>query len=64
MPSPNDNKLHLLPLAGRGSSNWAVIQAARDLAPDHVRIGDFDPRAASPYDGGRSNSTQRWRDVS
>ncbi len=54
MQSPNDNETHILALAGsfrQGSLNQALIHAARELAPDHVRIDDFDLRAVPFYDG-------------
>ena len=34
-----------------GSFNQALIRAARELAPEHVRIDDFDLRTVPFYDG-------------
>jgi NAD(P)H-dependent FMN reductase len=45
MQSQNGNEIHVLALAGSfrsGSFNQALIRAARELAPEHVRIGDLD----------------------
>src|SRR5215207_3730739 len=46
--------IRILALAGslrKGSLNQALIHAARELAPDHVRIEDFDLRTVPFYDG-------------
>lgn len=54
MKSLNSSKIHVLALAGsfrKGSLNQALIRAARELAPDHVRIDDFDLRTLPFYDG-------------
>ncbi len=54
MQSPNDNDISILALAGsfrKGSLNQALIHAARELAPDHVQIDDFDLRTVPFYDG-------------
>ena len=54
MQSQNGNEIHVLALAGSfrsGSFNQALIQAAREMAPKHVRIGDLDLRTLPFYDG-------------
>jgi chromate reductase, NAD(P)H dehydrogenase (quinone) len=54
MQSPNGNGIRIPPLAGSfrmGSFNHALIRAAREPAPYHVRIVDFDLRTAPFYDG-------------
>ncbi len=54
MQTPNDDKIRILALAGsfrKGSLNQALIRAARELAPDHVQIDDFDLRTVPFYDG-------------
>lgn len=54
MQLPNDGKIRVLALVGSfrsGSYNQALIRAARELAPDHVRIVDFDLRTVPFYDG-------------
>lgn len=54
MRSPNDDKIRVLALAGsfrKGSFNQALIRAARELALEHARIGDFDLRKVPFYDG-------------
>lgn len=54
MQLPNENEIHILALAGsfrKGSFNQALIRAACELAPEHVRISDFDLRTLPFYDG-------------
>ena len=54
MQSPKKNEVRILALAGSfrsGSFNQALIRAARELAPEHVRIDDFDLRTVPFYDG-------------
>lgn len=54
MQLPSDNDIHILALAGsfrQGSLNQALIRAAREVAPDHVHIYDFDLRRVPFYDG-------------
>ena len=54
MQSPNGNGIRIPALAGsfrKGSFNQALIRAAREPAPDHVRIDDLDLRTAPFYDG-------------
>lgn len=54
MRSQNDNEVRILALAGSfrsGSYNQALIRAARELAPGHVRIEAFDLRTVPFYDG-------------
>ncbi len=54
MRSPNGEKIRVLALAGSfrsGSLNQALIRAACELAPDHVRIHDYDLRTVPFYDG-------------
>src|SRR5918911_352109 len=54
MQSPNDNAIRVLALAGsfrKGSLNQALIQTARELAPDRVRIDGFGLRTVPFYDG-------------
>ena len=54
MQSPNYDEVRVLALAGsfrKGSLNQALIQAANELAPDHVQIHDFDLRIVPFYDG-------------
>lgn len=54
MQSPNDDDIRILALAGsfrKGSLNQALIRAARELAPDHVRFEDFHLRTVPFYDG-------------
>ena len=54
MRSQNENEVRILALAGSfrsGSYNQALILAARELAPGHVRINDFDLRTVPFYDG-------------
>lgn len=54
MQPQNGNDIHILALAGsfrRGSSNQALIRAARELAPGGVRIDDLDLRTLPFYDG-------------
>ncbi len=50
----SQNEVRILALAGSfrsGSFNQALIRGARELAPDHVRIVDFDLRTIPFYDG-------------
>ena len=54
MQSPKKNEVRILALVGSfrsGSFNQALIRAARELAPEHVRIDDFDLRTVPFYDG-------------
>ncbi|MDQ3437222.1 MAG: NAD(P)H-dependent oxidoreductase [Actinomycetota bacterium] len=54
MQSQNGNEIRILALAGSfrsGSFNQALIRAAREMAPDHIRIGDLDLRTLPFYDG-------------
>ena len=54
MQSQNGDEIHVLALAGSfrsGSFNQALIRAARELAPEHVRIGDLDLSTLPFYDG-------------
>jgi chromate reductase len=55
MQSPkNGNEIRILALAGSfrgGSFNLALIQEARELAPDHVRIDALDLRTVPCYHG-------------
>lgn len=54
MRSQNENEVRILALAGSfrsGSYNQALIRAARELAPGHVRIDGFDLRTIPFYDG-------------
>lgn len=54
MHSPNHEDVRILALAGSFRSesfNQALIRAARELAPGHVQIDDFDLRTVPFYDG-------------
>ena len=55
MQPPDGNEtIRILALSGSyraGSFNRALIRAARELAPEHVRIDDFDLRTVPFYDG-------------
>ena len=55
MQPPHGNEtIRILALSGSyrtGSFNQALIRAARELAPEHVRIDDFDLRTVPFYDG-------------
>ena len=58
MQSQNGNDIHILALAGSfrsGSFNQVLVRAARELArelaPEHVRIGDLDLSTLPFYDG-------------
>ncbi len=52
MQSPiHENEILILALSGSFRSesfNQALIRGARELAPDHIRIDDFDPTRALP----------------
>jgi len=50
----NGNDVRIFALAGsfrKGSLNQALIRAAREFAPEHVQIDDFDLRTLPFYDG-------------
>ncbi len=54
MRASNNNGIRVLALAGSfrsGSLNQALIRAARELAPERVRIDDFDLGTVPFYDG-------------
>lgn len=54
MRSLNENEIHILALAGSfrsGSFNQVLIREARELAPGHVWIHNFDLRTVPLYDG-------------
>ena len=54
MQYSNGDGVHILALAGsfrKGSLNQALIWATRELAPERVRISDFDLRTLPFYDG-------------
>ena len=54
MQHSKGDDVHILALAGsfrKGSLNQALIRAARELAPEHVRIGDLDLSTLPFYDG-------------
>ena len=54
MQSQNGDEIHVLALAGSlrsGSFDQALIRAARELAPEHVRIGDLDLSTLPFYNG-------------
>ena len=54
MQSSNNNEIRILALVGSfrsGSFNQALIQEARELASEHIRIDDFDLRTVPLYDG-------------
>lgn len=58
MQSSNGNEIRILALAGsfrKGSFNQALIQAARELAPGHVLIHDFETSE------GCLSTTEAWR---
>jgi chromate reductase len=53
MRSTKGEDVRVLALAGsfrKGSFNQALIRAARELAPRHIRIDDYDLRAVPFYD--------------
>ena len=54
MQYSNGDGVHILALAGsfrKGSLNQALIWATRELAPERVRISDFDLSTLPFYNG-------------